>query len=188
MKNLLVVIDMQNDFITGPLGNKECKSIVPNVINKINEASQNGCEIVFTLDTHGKNYLSTQEGKKLPVEHCIENTDGWKLVPEIENELSKVISLEKEEDNIYDNYTCFKKNTFGCTELGDFVACGNYDSVTLVGVCTDICVISNALLIKAFSTETEIVIDASCCAGVTLESHKTALEAMKTCQITVIGE
>ena len=174
MKELLIIIDMQNDFITGSLGTPEAVAIVPNVIEKIKNFKG---EVLFTRDTHFSNYLETQEGKNLPIPHCIINTDGWKIQEDID-------ALRKTEP--------FNKPTFGSTILGIELAKMNLEEkiciITFIGLCTDICVISNALLTKSFLPEVEIVVDASCCAGVTPESHKNALEAMKMCQIKVINE
>ena len=155
MQNILVVVDMQNDFIDGALGTKEAVAIVPKVKEKIENFQG---RVLFTRDTHGKNYMDTQEGRKLPVPHCIRDTDGWQISPEL-------APFCQEAD---------RKDTV--------------ERITFIGLCTDICVISNALLAKAFLPEAEIVVDASCCAGVTPESHKNALEAMKVCQIQVENE
>lgn len=169
---LLVVIDMQNDFIDGALGTGEAVEIVPRVAEKMK--SFDG-KVWATRDTHQKDYLSTQEGRKLPVEHCIEGTKGWQLRPEIAGLL--------EEPPI-------DKPTFGSVELGKRVcelnAQEQLESITLVGLCTDICVISNAMLLKASLPEVPVIVDAACCAGVTPESHARALEAMKVCQIEIV--
>lgn len=172
---VLVVIDMQNDFITGSLGTKEAQQIVSRVAEKIKTFSG---LVLYTQDTHQQDYLNTQEGKWLPVEHCIKGTKGWRLAPEIE-------ALPQEAP--------IEKPTFGSISLAQTLQSRQGDSgplerITLVGVCTDICVISNALLLKAFFPEVPICVDASCCAGVTPESHQRALEAMKACQITIEGE
>lgn len=173
MQNILVVVDMQNDFIDGALGTKEAQAILPNVERLVKDF--NG-KIYFTRDTHSENYMQTQEGKNLPVPHCIKNTNGWEIAPSL-------ISYAK---NIID------KPTFGSTELANELILENkkeeIQSVTLVGLCTDICVISNAMLIKASLLECKVLVDASCCAGVTPQSHKNALDAMKMCQITIINE
>lgn len=171
-KKVLVVVDMQNDFIDGALGTAEAVAIVPKVAEKIK--SFDG-RVIFTRDTHEKNYLSTQEGRNLPVEHCIRGTDGWQIC-------SQLAPLCTEQP--------IDKPTFGSEELGRELAkyADTLESVTLVGLCTDICVISNAMVIKAFCPELPITVDASCCAGVTPESHAQALAAMKVCQIEVIGE
>lgn len=174
-KTLLVVVDMQNDFVTGPLGSAEAKAIVPKVAEKVKGADF----VMFTMDTHGENYLSTQEGKKLPVPHCIYGSDGHKLVDGLIDQCAKKPGI------LY-------KETFGSIQLAEHVRVmhqsGQIDRVELVGVCTDICVISNALTIKAFCPEIPISVDAACCAGVTQESHRNALAAMKACQIEVINE
>lgn len=174
MEKVLVVVDMQNDFIDGALGTKEAESIVPKVKQKIESFAG---RVMFTRDTHEKNYLQTQEGKKLPVEHCIRETQGWQIS-------SELIDFCKEAP--------IDKVTFGSVELGEQLQKENQEnqiqSITLIGLCTDICVISNALLLKAFLPEVQIIVDASCCAGVTQESHETALSAMKMCQIEIVGE
>ena len=164
--NVLVVVDMQNDFIGGALGTKEAVAIVPKVVEKIRNFDG---RVLFTRDTHKEDYLDTQEGKKLPVAHCIKGTEGWELHPEIE-------ALRKED--------ALDKPTFGSTQLGCILKeMDGLESVTFVGLCTDICVISNAMIAKAFIPEVPVIVDASCCAGVTPQSHKNALEAMKMCQI-----
>lgn len=168
---LLAVIDMQNDFIDGALGTQEALKIVGRVADKISEMRKNGAEIVFTRDTHGADYLSTSEGKKLPVKHCIRNTNGWEISDKLDSANSKIID----------------KPSFGSLELAEYAASlDKLDEIVLVGLCTDICVISNAMLLKAKLPETKITVDSGCCAGVTPESHKNALEAMKMCQIDVI--
>lgn len=165
---VLVVVDMQNDFIDGAFGTKEAVAIVPNVAEKIKNFDG---KIVFTRDTHEENYMDTQEGKNLPVPHCIWGTEGWKIREELEE-------LRTEE--------AIDKPTFGSTKLGELLKHEkDVESITLIGLCTDICVISNALLLKAYLPEVPIIVDASCCAGVTPESHKNALEAMKVCQIHI---
>ncbi len=174
---VLVVIDMQNDFTTGVLGNKQTAAVVENVVKKIEDFRKNEPDgkIVATLDTHSENYMDTQEGKNLPVPHCIRGTDGWKLVPEIENALG-------------DNAIKLEKITFGAVDLP--FALGKdeaIDEIQMVGVCTDICVISNAMILKAAFPEVPIKIFADCCAGVTPESHINALNAMKICQMIVEG-
>lgn len=181
---VLVVVDMQNDFIDGALGTKEAEAIVPKVVEKIRNFDG---QIYFTKDTHGEDYMDTQEGKNLPVPHCIKGTKGWEYAPQI-MELARG--------------PAFEKGTFGSLELGRAIQAldrelkaGNgsgeesgVESVTLVGLCTDICVISNALVIKAHVPEIPVIVDAACCAGVTPESHRQALKAMKMCQIQVAGE
>ena len=171
MKKLLVVVDMQNDFVTGALGTKEAVSIVPNVVNKVVDAIKEGTEVIFTKDTHSDNYLSTQEGRNLPIMHCIKGTKGWDLVPEL---------------YIYEvGNKIIEKPTFGSMALAMHVMQGHYTEVELIGLCTDICVISNALMLKATDSEMLVSVDSSCCAGVSPESHKNALEAMTMCQINV---
>ena len=164
----LIVVDMQNDFIDGALGTKEAQAIVPNVKNKIDEYKARGNKIIFTRDTHQNDYLNTNEGKHLPVEHCIEGTHGWQIADGLEVE----------------NCAYVDKPTFGWTHWSNH----NFEEIELVGLCTDICVVSNALILKATFPKINIMVDASCCAGVTPESHKAALTTMKMCQINVIGE
>lgn len=171
MKKLLVVVDMQNDFIDGTLGTREAVEIVPSVIEKIHSYEEAGDEVVFTQDTHFDNYPETLEGKHLPVPHCRRGTKGWELQENIAGFAGKR----------------FEKPAFGSVELMDYVGKGEYESIELAGLCTDICVISNAILLKAKMPGTPIFVDASCCAGVTKESHVTALSAMRMCQIEVIG-
>lgn len=165
----LIVVDMQKDFIDGSLGTKEAVAIVPNVVKKIEEYRANGDQIIFTRDTHQENYLETQEGKHLPVVHCIEGTEGWQVSKALE---------------VAENDLVINKVTFGHVWSREMI---QGDEIELVGLCTDICVISNALGIKAVLPEKPIKVDASCCAGVTQASHNNALEAMKVCQIEVIG-
>ena len=168
-KHLLVVVDMQNDFIGGVLGTKEAKDILPAVAGRIRKAVHDGDDIIYTRDTHEKNYLSTQEGKNLPVPHCIRGSFGWQIA-----------------DGIPVAGEIVDKPAFGSDELARKVKEGGYDSAELVGVCTDICVISNALLIRSLCPETEVSVRADCCAGVTPERHRVALEAMRACQIKII--
>ncbi|MCM1175852.1 MAG: cysteine hydrolase [Blautia sp.] len=173
----LVVVDMQKDFITGSLGTKEAREILPKVIDKV--ARYDG-QIFFTKDTHTEDYLDTQEGKKLPVKHCIEGEEGWFLADELEEAAAK------------DGRTIFRKPAFGSVELAEALRKINekeaVEEIELCGLCTDICVISNALLLKAFLPEAPVSVDAACCAGVTPQSHQNALEAMKMCQVTVKNE
>lgn len=171
MRKLLVVVDMQNDFVTGVLGTPKAQEIAENVRKKIMEETKKGSTIVYTMDTHGENYLDTQEGKNLPVLHCQKGSNGWKLIPTLE-ELSKGCPI-------------FEKPSFGSLSLAHYAAKENFDEVELIGVCTDICVISNALLLKASLPETPILVDATCCAGVTVESHENALNAMRACQVII---
>ncbi|WP_066715952.1 cysteine hydrolase family protein [Clostridium sp. Marseille-P299] len=174
MNNLLLVIDMQNDFIDGSLGTNEAKLIVSNVVDKIKNFQGN---VVFTRDTHTNEYLNTMEGKNLPVLHCVKDTAGWQLNNKIEE-------IAKERKSLI-----IDKPSFGSLELvNEIKKLQNeaFDKIELIGLCTDICVISNALILKAAFPECDIVVDSSCCAGVTKESHQNALEAMKMCQVTVI--
>lgn len=167
---LLIVVDMQNDFIDGALGTKEAVAIVPAVKAKIEEYRSMNNQVVFTYDTHQSNYLETQEGKNLPVVHCVENTEGWQISDKLEVAQSKV----------------FKKPSFGSLELAEYVATiSDLEEIELVGLCTDICVISNAFILKAKMPEVKISVDSKCCAGVSPESHLNALNAMKMCQINV---
>lgn len=169
--DILVVVDMQNDFVTGALGSEEAKAIVPNVVSKIQ--GFNG-QVFYTRDTHGKDYLETLEGKNLPVPHCVLGTPGHDIIPQIK---------------CVDESKTINKDTFGSTQLFDFImqACGEeISSITLIGLCTDICVISNAMLLKAATANTPIIVDSTCCAGVTSDTHKNALEAMKMCQIEIM--
>lgn len=171
MKNFLIVIDMQVDFIDGSLGTSEAVAILPKVKSKIEEFDGT---VIFTRDTHFENYMETSEGKNLPVPHCIKGTKGWQIHPS----LTKLIGAY-----------VIDKLTFGAKELPELINRLNDEndslSFTLVGLCTDICVISNAMILKAFYPEASITVDGNCCAGVTIESHNNALNAMKMCQITV---
>jgi nicotinamidase-related amidase len=173
---LLIVIDMQNDFLTGALRNEEGIKIIPGVIKKIEEYKQNGDLIIATRDTHFEHYLNTQEGKNLPVVHCVKGTKGWEIEDSIKEALDEV--------------KIFDKLTFGSKELGFYLK-EHYETIQanleieLVGVCTDICVISNAMIVKANLPEAKIIVNSSLCAGVTIESHNTALKAMAMCQIEI---
>lgn len=174
---VLVVVDMQNDFIDGALGTPEAQAIVLRVVEKIKTT---GDIVYVTKDTHYADYLDTQEGKLLPVPHCIAETYGWNIEKNVQNALD-------EREEVY----TYEKETFGSVDLGaalDLVWSDNLDEIILVGLCTDICVISNALLIKAYLSDVKITVDASCCAGTTPERHKNALAAMKMCQINIENE
>ncbi len=175
---VLVVVDMQKDFVDGALGTAEAVEIVPKVAEKIR--AHEGL-IALTYDTHHADYLSTQEGRNLPVEHCIEGTEGW----ELNGEIARAISEKCPESGC----KVFRKPGFGSVELAEWLRelAGERDieEIELIGLCTDICVISNAMLIKAAVPETLIKVDASCCAGVSPLSHTNALEAMKMCQISI---
>ncbi len=166
MKKTLIVVDMQNDFIDMALGTKEAVAIVPKVKAKIEACIQNGYEIIYTRDTHGENYLDTPEGKKLPVEHCIKGTKGWEIADGLYSEGCKIID----------------KSNFGWPHWNE----ENFEDVEIVGLCTDICVVSNALIIKAAFPDAVVRVDSACCAGVTPESHNAALTTMKMCQIDII--
>lgn len=183
MKKVLVVVDMQNDFVDGALGSPEAQAIVDNVCEKVNKFEG---DIIVTFDTHQDNYLETQEGKKLPVVHCVKDTAGWELCDKVYD------AIEYRCKDAGCNVQFFKKPTFGSVNMANYLLGMNtathIDEIVLVGLCTDICVVSNALLLKAFLPDTNIIVDASCCAGVTPESHKAALQTMKMCQIEVIGE
>lgn len=174
MKHILIVVDIQKDFVDGSLGTTEAVAMVPNAAKKIKEFDG---EIFVTYDTHFGNYMETAEGRKLPVPHCIKGTEGWELDPNIAK------SLEGK------NFTKVEKLTFGSKELPELIrnAVGDEDfDITLIGLCTDICVVSNALILKANFPEKDIYVDSRCCAGVTCESHNAALVTMKMCQINVI--
>jgi nicotinamidase-related amidase len=175
MSNYLIVVDMQKDFVDGALGSEAAVAIVPAVVEKIWEFDG---ELLFTYDTHGADYLHTREGRKLPVAHCIEGTEGWRLYGELEDLRFKL------------GGKAFTKPTFGSRELAAYLALENekkpVERVELVGLCTDICVLSNALLLRAFLPEAEIAVDASCCAGATPEGHAHAIEAMRACQIEIL--
>ena len=171
VNDVLIVVDMQNDFIDGALGTAEALTIVPKVKEKI-EGFQG--LVLFTRDTHQANYMDTQEGRKLPVPHCIQGSDGWQIRPELD-------ALRRTE--------AVDKPGFGSVQLAELLRAMNekepIGSVTLIGLCTDICVISNAMLIKAYLPELPVKVDAACCAGVTPESHENALAAMAMCQIEI---
>ena len=188
---IVVVVDMQNDFIDGVLGSPEAQAIVPVMGERLKELDDGNTLIFLTKDTHFANYLETQEGKNLPVAHCIEGTSGWSI--------NKQISSYVDYGSNFLTYSTHDirksrvlKTTFGSIELASTIRGLAYDNphisideVILMGVCTDICVISNAMLLKAYCSELPITVDASCCAGVTPESHKAALETMKMCQINI---
>lgn len=173
---ILIVVDMQNDFVSGPLGTKEAQSIVAKVYRKMKDREVDGYKIFCTFDSHDSNYLNTLEGQKLPVEHCIICTKGWELIPELTD--IKINSITKKTFGFIN----WKEAFDGCCE-NEII-----DEIELIGLCTDICVISNALILRAIYPNTKITVDASCCAGVTPEKHKAALEVMKSCQINIEGE
>lgn len=168
MKKTLIVVDMQNDFIDGALGTLEAQAIVEKVKEKIKKYQNAGGEIIFTRDTHTQDYLDTNEGKHLPVKHCIVGTRGWEIADGLEVPDAKYID----------------KPAFGWIGWEKYAL----EEVELVGLCTDICVVSNALILKAVYPEIKVIVDAGCCAGVTPKTHQAALETMKMCQVEVIGE
>ena len=169
MKRALVVVDMQNDFLTGSLGSADCAAILPAVKSFLKAERERGTEILFTRDTHGEDYFSTQEGKNLPVSHCVKGTDGWQIA-----------------DGLYAGEKVFDKPTFGSLELAKYLQEKAFDEVCFIGVCTDICVISNAMLCKAFCPETKVFVKADCMAGTSKKAHEAAVKAMQSCQIFVI--
>ena len=169
MKRTLIVVDMQNDFISGSLANESAQAIIPNIKKKIDEYLARGDEVIFTRDTHQADYLETNEGKHLPVVHCVHGTHGWLVADELSRPECRHIN----------------KTTFGY-RYWEYE--GDFEEIELVGTCTGICVVSNALILKAQFPDANITVDASCCACVTPESHKAALTTMKMCQINVIGE
>lgn len=175
MQKVLIVVDMQNDFIDGSLGTIEAIKIVPNVIDKIKKYEEENALIYYTMDTHFEDYLQTYEGKKLPVEHCIKNTNGWMIPNNV---------LRNHHDKIIEKFT------FGSKKLFDILSNINeeipFESIELIGLCTDICVISNALLAKAYFPNVKIIVDSTCCSGVTKESHEKALATMQMCQIDIL--
>ena len=170
MKKAIVVVDMQKDFIDGALGTKEAQAMLPRMEAKLAAAQAAGTKLVFTMDTHGEDYLATQEGRRLPVPHCIRGTEGWEIAASLQPFVRAAAAV-------------VEKPAFGSTELPALLE--DCDEIELVGLCTDICVISNALVLKAFYPEKKISVDASCCAGVTPASHAEALRAMKMCQVDV---
>lgn len=171
MKNCLIVIDMQNDFITGSLGSKEAEAIVSHVKEGIKKAIDDGEDIFFTKDTHYENYMDTKEGFFLPVKHCIEGTFGHEICDELK-------PFEKNAKNI------FIKNTFGFKDFPKYLE--DYDKITIIGLCTDICVVSNAILIKTFYPEKDIFVEKDLCAGSSVNNHIAALDVMKACHIIII--
>ena len=168
----LIVIDMQNDFIDGSLGTAEAKAIVPGVINKIKSYMESGDQVIFTRDTHFENYLQTSEGRNLPVKHCISETHGWEIPIEID--VPECLHINKQ--------------SFGFIGWNMFCESRMGEEIEVIGLCTDICVLSNVMILKAMFPEMKITVDASCCAGVTPETHNAALQTMKMCQINIIGE
>lgn len=184
MNRILVVVDMQNDFIDGALGSLEAVHIVPDVVEKIKQYKAQGHLVYFTKDTHEIDYLNTREGHNLPVPHCIRGTKGWELHPQIQ-------ALSEDLQSSMSEPIVFEKGIFGseilATTLRQKIQDPNQTEIELIGLCTDICVISNAILLKTYMPEVVIKVDGTCCAGVTPTSHKNALEAMKMCHIQVIS-
>ena len=168
MAKALIVVDMQNDFVSGVLGTKEAQEMLPRLVEKLEKVSaEKSADIIFTQDTHGENYLETQEGKNLPVVHCVKKTNGWEIVPELQKFTKGAKAV-------------IEKKSFGSTRLPSLLK--PYEEVEFVGVCTDICVVSNALLLKAFYPEQIVSVDANCCAGSSPKNHIEALNTMKNCQ------
>lgn len=176
MRNILIVVDMQKDFVTGALASAEAQAILPKVKEKIEVYDRAGKEIIFTRDTHGEDYMQTNEGKHLPVPHCIKGTDGWQICAELT-------------DGITSEYKTVDKPTFGFLGWKEVLASGTADGsdldIEMIGVCTDICVVSNTLILKALYPEATVRVDAGCCAGVTPEAHAAALATMRSCQVDV---
>ncbi len=185
--NILIVVDMQNDFVNGSLGTKEAQAIIPHVVKRIQEAKAAGWTIYVTQDTHFSDYLHTQEGEKLPVKHCLLGTEGWKLNEDVQSALANY------------PYCLVHKSTFGSDHMieellmltdsnyrFDLECNGQPDTFELIGLCTDICVVSNAILVKTYFPEDRVVVNSACCAGVTPALHEAALKVMQSCQIDVI--
>ncbi len=172
MKKVLIVVDMQKDFIDGSLGTKEAEAIVPVVAEEIEQNIKQNAKVIFTRDTHQENYLETNEGKYLPVKHCIENTMGWKIHEDLFKE------------QLLSDAEIINKPTFGFTDWKEYIP-SDVDEIELIGLCTDICVVSNALILKAMYPEVKMTVRADACAGVTPEKHEAALETMRSCQIEV---
>lgn len=175
MNKILLIVDMQNDFIDGSLGTKEAIAVVPRALEKIRDFDG---DVFYTKDTHSQDYMSTSEGRALPVQHCVKCTEGWRLHPDIEK-----LCIDKKATGV-------EKVTFGAADLPDLLKKrypDGVDEIEIIGLCTDICVISNALLLKAFFPETKITVDAACCAGVTPQSHQNALDAMRSCQVEIVN-
>lgn len=192
---ILIVVDMQKDFVDGTLRNEDAIKIVPNVVNKVRDAYERDDTIlIFTKDTHDVHYMDTEEGRNLPVPHCIEGTEGWEIINELREYTHRSDCEEASGHTERGNITVLLKKTFGCGELGkvvnDIVSEAKADNnditeIELIGLCTDICVISNAMLVKAFEPGIPIYVDSSCCAGVTPDTHENALKAMKQCHIHI---
>ena len=170
MKKLLVIVDMQNDFVDGALGAEGGIEAVKNARSLIEKARKSGTQVVFTKDLHGNNYLDTQEGKRLPVPHCQRGTAGAEIAKELP----------------VDGACVFEKNTFASVELAEYARREGFDEVAFAGICTDICVVSNALLVKAYCPEARVAVYADCCAGTTKDNHLAALQVMSCCQIDIL--
>ena len=171
MDKAIIVIDMQNDFVFGELSTDEARAIIPRLVEKLEKVvAEKSADLIFTQDTHKDDYLSTQEGRNLPVVHCIKNTEGWEII----SDLKRFTPFAK---------AVIEKKTFGSTRLPSLIK--PYKEVIFMGVCTDVCIISNAILVKSFYPELVVSVDASCCAGTTPENHETALTAMKNCQCNI---
>ena len=171
MKRLLIVVDMQNDFITGTLGTPQARMILPRVKEKIESCRRSGGRVLFTRDTHSNDYPATQEGRHLPIVHCVEGTEGHRIAAELDTEGCDIID----------------KPSFGSLELAELAGGGGFDEIELCGLCTDICVVSNALILKARLPETPVTVDARCCAGVTEEGHNAALLIMRMCHVNIVN-
>ena len=169
--NLLIVVDMQNDFIDGALANQEAKETIPYIMDQIAKCDK----VIFTKDTHYENYLDTQEGKKLPIKHCLRDSHGWEITSEL---MEAAVKNDKP-------FSVLIKETFGYTDWVSNTDLSEYENITLVGTCTDICVVSNALIIKAFYPEKNVIVISKCCSGTTVENHNHALKVMSSCQIDV---
>ena len=179
MRKILIVVDMQNDFVTGALGSEDAQKILPGVRAKIDAYHKEDAEVIFTRETHGEDYMQTNEGKHLPVPHCIKGTDGWQICSELT-------------DGVTSEYKTVDKPTFGFLGWKDVLASETADGsdldIEMIGVCTDICVVSNALILKALYPEATVRVDAGCCAGVTPEAHAAALATMRSCQVDIIDK
>ena len=188
MAKYLIIVDYQNDFVCGDLGSLQARNIYWNILEKIRNRIDEGWQVIFTFDTHNKNYLNTQEGQNLPVVHCLENTHGWKIFRDLDKEAKIFLEIYRNDHHANnDVLECgpllVKKYTFGYDEWKYLIP--DAEEIEVIGVCTDICVVSNVLILKAQFPEIPISVDASCCAGITPESHEAALNTMKACQVHV---
>lgn len=187
----VIVVDMQNDFVTGPLGNDETRAVASNICAKLEEYRNDSTGLIFTLDSHHPDYLMTMEGSKLPVPHCIVGTEGWDIVPELNSYSTDSGYFHPYIPTLSDNYGFVFKETFGSLNLINLLFAleeqeGEIDEIVFMGVCTDICVVSNCLGVKAAFPNVPIKVIANCCAGVTPESHEAALTVMRSCHIDVV--